>query len=156
MDADDRRTAAQQLLEILPRMMRRVAAELWRGDPPLAPAQHRVLRQLMDGPRNLGELADGLGVSPPTMSKTVSTLTERGWVSRSEAEHDRRMVRLELTATGRIALGRIHARAVRQISRLLEPVSEAEGEELLAGLAVLSRALAREEPPRPERREVRV
>lgn len=156
MDADDRRNAARQLLEVLPRVMRLVAAELWRADPPLAPSHLRALRRLVDGPRNLSELADELGVSLPTMSKTVSTLSERGWVSRGEAEHDRRMVRLELTPSGRIALGRIHARAVRQISRLLESVSRSDGEALLAGLAVLGRALAREEPSRGAAQEIRI
>ena len=154
MDTDDRRTAARQLLEVLPRVMRQVAAELWRAEPPLAHSHLRALRRLVDGPRNLRELAEDLGVSLPTMSKTVSTLSERGWVSRVEAEHDRRMVRLELTPSGRIALGRIHARAVRQVSRLLESVSASDGETLLAGLAVLTRALAQEEPAREPAEEI--
>ncbi len=155
MDADARRSAARQLLEVLPRVMRLVAAELWRADPPLAPSHLRALRRLVDGSRNLSELAQELGVSLPTMSKTVSHLSERGWVSRVEAEHDRRMLCLALTPSGRIALGRIHARAVRQVSRLLEPVSGSDGEALLAGLAVLGRTLARQEPSHEAGKEIR-
>ncbi|MBK9055620.1 MAG: MarR family transcriptional regulator [Chloroflexi bacterium] len=91
---------ALRLLEIIPAVMRTVAAELRRSGHLLNPTHFNVLITLAYGPCILSDLAEQQAVSPPTMSNTVSTLVERGWVQRQRDAHDRRKVWLTLTPGG--------------------------------------------------------
>ena len=63
--------------------MRTVAAELRAAGELPAPAHFGLLTMLGNQPRTLTELALLQGVSLPTMSNSISTLVQRGWVKRS-------------------------------------------------------------------------
>ena len=83
MTRDQAREAARELLEIMPLVMRTVAAELrFSGELP-APAHFPLLMMLDEQPRTLTELAVLRGVSPPTMSNSITALVQRGWARRS-------------------------------------------------------------------------
>jgi DNA-binding MarR family transcriptional regulator len=60
---------------------------------------------LGEGPHCLSELAEKQAVSLPTTSHSIGKLVERGWVTRSRAHRDWRIVEVELTPAGRAALG---------------------------------------------------
>ena len=94
-------TVAYHILQIIPPVMRNVAAELRRTGQMPTPAHFSVLVLLHDQKANLSELAENQGVSLPTMSSTVSRLEERGWVTRKRCSDDRRVVWVELTPSGR-------------------------------------------------------
>lgn len=86
---------------------------------------------------SLGELAEVVSVSPPTMSNTVSTLESRDWVRRRRSEQDRRVVLVSLTPEGRSVLGRAQDYMVQRIADALAPLDHGELERLAAGLEIL-------------------
>src|SRR5207244_11088929 len=107
MTRDQARESARDVLEIIPLVMRTVAAELRSAGELPAPAHFGLLSVLSERPRMLTELASLQGVSLPTMSNSISAMQERGWVRRGEPESDRRVVMIEVTPTGRAALDRV-------------------------------------------------
>ena len=76
------REAARTLLEVMPLVMRTVAAELRAAGELPAPAHFPLLHMLSEQPRTLSELAAFRGVSLPSMSSSVTTLVARGWIRR--------------------------------------------------------------------------
>jgi DNA-binding MarR family transcriptional regulator len=58
-------------------------------------------------PLTVKELAERMGLSLPGASRAADALLKRGWLSRQEDEHDRRMKRLAITAGGRDVLRRV-------------------------------------------------
>jgi DNA-binding MarR family transcriptional regulator len=136
-------TAARQVLEVIPLVMRTLALELRRTRYTLAPVHFRLLVILAERPHNLTELAEKQAVSLPTMSNSVTTLVERGWVKRVRPAHDRRMVLVELTPAGRGVLNEILRPVEAQVTQLLASLSPAECDQLMAGCAILRGAFAR-------------
>src|SRR5260221_9279324 len=98
------RDTARKLLEVMPLVMRTVAAELRAAGELPAPAQFPLLHMLSEHPRTLSELAAFRGVSLPSMSSSVTTLVGRGWVRRTAPQADRRGGMLEGAARGKTAL----------------------------------------------------
>src|SRR5918911_2024880 len=107
MTRDQARESAREILEIVPLVMRTVAAELRAAGELPAPAHFGLLSVLSVRPRMLTDLASLQGVSLPTMSSSISAMVERGWVKRTAPEADRRVVMVEVTSTGRAALDRV-------------------------------------------------
>ena len=146
---DDNRTLAGQFLEIIPLVMRVVAADLRRSDMTIDPAYFRLLNMLDHRAWSLGELAEKQAVSLPTMSNTISTLESRGWVARSRSPEDRRVVLVELTTAGRVALEAVRAKMLDRVASVLEPLTPAQRQELVSGLdslrQVFSAALPEQE-----------
>ena len=110
---DAKHAAAEQILFIIPRVMRSVAAELRRSGHSLNPAQFAVFGTLeLAGSCNLKELAEHAAVSAPTMSNIVSRMVDNGWVERKRSLKDRRVVEIYLTPAGNKILTEIHQRAL--------------------------------------------
>ena len=104
MTRDQARESARDILEIIPLVMRTVAAELRAAGEMPAPAHFGLLSILSTRARSLTELAALQGVSLPSMSTSITAMVDRGWVRRSSPEDDRRVVMIEVTPTGRAAL----------------------------------------------------
>jgi DNA-binding MarR family transcriptional regulator len=128
---------AREILRIVPLVMRTIAAEIRRSEHQVDPPHFRLLEMLAHCPCNLSELADRQIVSSATMSNTVTTLEERGWVKRTRDLHDRRVVRVELTPEGHRVLLAVHEQAEARLAELLASLSPEEYDSLLAGLVVL-------------------
>ncbi len=79
------RETARDILQIVPLVMRTVAAELRAAGELPAPAHFGLLSILSEQPRMLTELASIQGVSLPTMSNSISAMVDRGWVRRTAA-----------------------------------------------------------------------
>ena len=99
------RDTAREILEIIPLVMRTVAAELRAAGEMPAPAHFGLLSVLSVRPRMLSDLASLQGVSLPTMSNSISAMVERGWVRREAPDGDRRVVMIDVTPTGRFVVG---------------------------------------------------
>ena len=80
MPTDDR-LLARQLLNLLPLVMRTMAADMRRQGCLLPPTHFALPGMLALRPRTMGELAERMGVSAPTMSNLIATLAERGRTS---------------------------------------------------------------------------
>ena len=76
------RESARDILQIVPLVMRTVAAELRAAGELPAPAHFPLLHMLSEQPRTLSELAAFRGVSLPSMSSSVTTLVGKGWIRR--------------------------------------------------------------------------
>ena len=140
------RETARDILEIVPLVMRTVAAELRAGGELAAPAHFRLLWVLSNGPRMLTELAAIQGVSLPAMSNSISAIVERGWVRRTAPGADRRVALVELTPTGRAALERVGRAAEAHLAEVLAPLDLPSRRRLLGGLGVLRKVFSAHEP----------
>jgi DNA-binding MarR family transcriptional regulator len=136
------RESARDILEIIPLVMRTIAAELRSAGELPAPAHFGLLSVLSARPRMLTDLASLQGVSLPTMSNSISAMVERGWVRRAAPEADRRVVMIEVTATGRAALERVGRCAELHLADVLAPVDVPSRRRLQAGLGVLRKVFA--------------
>ena len=142
MTRDQAREGAREILEIVPLVMRTVAAQLRAAGELPAPAHFGLLSVLSVRPRMLTDLASLQGVSLPTISSSISAMVERGWVKRTAPEDDRRVVIIEVTATGRAALERVSRAAESQLAEMLAPLDVPARRRLLAGLGVLRKVFA--------------
>lgn len=131
--------------------MRTVAAELRAAGEMPAPAHFGLLTVLGAQPRTLTELALLQGVSLPTMSNSVSTLVQRGWVKRTSPARDRRVVLIEVTPLGKATMERVGKAAEAHLSEMLTDVPPAARRRLTAGLGVLREVFAEAPPTKPER-----
>jgi len=154
MTRDQARDSAREILEIIPLVMRTVAAELRAAGELPAPAHFGLLSVLSVRPRMLTDLASLQGVSLPTMSSSISSMVERGWVRRTAPEEDRRVVIIEVTATGRAALERVSRAAETHLAELLAPLDVPARRRLLGGLGVLRKVFA-VAPGQPSRKSHR-
>jgi DNA-binding MarR family transcriptional regulator len=136
------RATARQLLEIMPLVIRTLAAELRASGELPAPAHFALLSLLNEQPRTLSELAAMRGVSLPSMSTSIAALVHRGWIRRTAPAADRRVVILEVTVSGRAALERVARGAESRIADVLAPLDHGARRHLQAGLHVLQRVFA--------------
>ena len=141
------RESARDILQIIPLVMRTVAAELRAAGELPAPAHFGLLSILSIRPRMLTDLASMQGVSLPTMSNSIRAMVEHGWVRRAlpaAPAADRRVVMIEVTATGRAALERVARSAETHLAEMLAPVDVTSRRRLHNGLGVLRKIFASE------------
>ena len=136
------RETARELLDIIPLVMRAVAAELRSAGEMPAPAHFGLLSILSIQPRRLTELAAIQGVSLPTMSNSISAMVERGWVRREAPDGDRRVVMIDVTPTGRAALERVSRAAEAHLADVIAPLDRPARRRLTGGLGVLRKNFA--------------
>ena len=101
------RRVAAAVLEITLLVTRLVTPEVRRrgGPKQLSLSHMRALGFLDANPdADLSAVADYVGLTLPSMSTLVDGLVRRGLVARLAAPHDRRRMRLRLTAAGNKAL----------------------------------------------------
>ena len=152
MEESDDRALAHKLLGIMHRLRHRIDADLRHLDKTrsIEPAHFPVLGSLRRRNYSVGELADRLEVSRPSMSKTVTVLVNRGWVERVRLDTDRRVVELHLTDDGKAILEEMREQAANAVAAMLDPLSPEERRRLTDGLDVLYAALAESiDGPRP-------
>ncbi len=93
------------------------------------------------GPASLTELADAEQVRPPTMSRLVSGLEERGLVDRTRSREDRREVEIRATDRGRTLLEEGRQRRLRELRRALDALGDADRRALERAADVLESLL---------------
>jgi DNA-binding MarR family transcriptional regulator len=93
------------------------------------------------GPITLGDLASRERVSPPMITKVVTSLEAEGLVERTVDPADRRVSRVSLTAKGQTWL--MEARALRDawLAKRLSTLTQNEVDTLAAALPLLERLL---------------
>jgi DNA-binding MarR family transcriptional regulator len=92
------------------------------------------------GPLNLSAVADVLGVNPSNASRACDRLAESGLLSRSTNAEDRRQVTLSLTDAGRTLMDRLMDRRRQILRAVVEEMSVADRERLMAGLRAFNAA----------------
>src|ERR1043165_1219483 len=110
--------------------------------PAMTPTQRLALFELGDGgPLRLSDLAERMGVSPPTASRSVDALHELGLVERVPDPRDRRALSIELTAPGREMLDERRAGAEGASAPAVTALSDSERETLATLLRRLTEAV---------------
>jgi DNA-binding MarR family transcriptional regulator len=106
-------------------------------------SQFRALVVLAAGEiRNVGALADALGVHPSSATRMCDRLVKRALVRRSVPDDNRREVVLELSPTGRRLVDDVVKRRRKEIGKIVARLSPADRVQVLRGLAVFGTAAA--------------
>jgi DNA-binding MarR family transcriptional regulator len=116
---------------------------------PQAIALRVVVRE---GPCRMGALAEALGVTVATASRTVDALAARKLVRRESDPVDARAVRVVATATGKREHLVRRKRFVDALGRLADDLSEHERRRLVESLETLGRLFARPDADASARR----
>lgn len=86
------------------------------------------------GRSSQAEIADRMGISPPTLSEAVADHVQRGLITQKESQADRRIKMLRLTDEGEKRLKPIR-RAVQRVEQaMVAGMSDAEREAVANGL----------------------
>jgi DNA-binding MarR family transcriptional regulator len=103
--------------------------------------QGRILTHLdMDDPVMVTELAEFVGVTPSTMSLTLTRLQNAGFVSRERDPDDRRVVNVRLTADGARLRDRVSVLDPERVDALLRAMRADDRRRAVEGLALLAEA----------------
>lgn len=104
------------------------------------PSQLAVLAALARrGATSPGELAAEERVQPPSMSRVIDRLEEKGWVGRAPAPGDGRSHLVSLTPAGRRLVSGIRGQRNAWLAVRLRGLDEAEIADLRRGISALER-----------------
>lgn len=141
LDAGAGEVAAHLRISVtrLARLLRRQA------DTGLSPSQLSALTSVeRHGPLTLGALADHERVAPPSITKVVAKLEERGLVARAADRADRRVTRLSLTDAGCDLLAHVRRRKDVWLASRVAGLTADQRRRLVAALDVLDELTGRE------------
>jgi len=149
---------ADELLDLIPRLLGRIRADIPRDTDDIAPewrdvlelratkGQIKLLRVLMIRQHcTMQELAEQLDVAPPTVTAMVKRLLTQGFVERIRDEQDWRVVQVLPTQRGQRAVSLYEEFGRANFQRLLAHLSREELTQLRVALPIL-RHLSEVEP----------
>jgi len=129
---------ASQLRVAVARLARRMRQEGSSEDS--TPSQLTALATLFhDGPMTIGELAAAERVKPPSMTRVVAALEERGLVQREHSSTDARVVKVSATDAGRRAHEEYRKRRDAWVAQQLAKLEPEERELLAKATQILDR-----------------
>ena len=100
-----------------------------------------AMEELSASPLTQNDLGDRLGLEKSTISRLVSGMEAKGWVSRSRHLHNRRFSQVTLTPAGRMAANHAADHLKQQHVALLAALSPDERSALAIAVAALTRIL---------------
>jgi DNA-binding MarR family transcriptional regulator len=140
-DAVSAEQLAAELLDFWHFLMKGGAPALYRllDELDLGMTQIKALHALNDCGCEIAvkDLAERLGMSLPTTSRTVDSLLRRGFFERREDEHDRRVKRVGVTPAGRAIVERIDGARLTSLADYTATLSPDQRDALFAALASL-------------------
>jgi DNA-binding MarR family transcriptional regulator len=129
----------ERLRQVLTRLSRRLRQE---AGEEISQSQVSALSTIAAaGPLTLGELAAREQVRPPSVTAMVQRLESEGLVIRRVDPTDRRVARVEITATGRRLLARMRARRSAYLARRFEALDPAARAVLAEAVPTLEQLL---------------
>lgn len=135
---------SSEILDIVPFVMQLIRTEMRSSAKPnLTIAQFRMLARLSRGPQTNKDLAEWIGISTPTASRTIDGLVRRNFVKRETGAADRREVRLLITKSGLSEFERIKAAAKASFAARLQELSADQEARIRIGLQALREVVAR-------------
>ena len=141
--ASDARLDDPELAARLRLVLNRLARRLRTQTPEdLSPSLTSALVTVeLRGPIALGQLAIRERVTPPSITRMVASLEERGLVRREADPTDRRIARISLTADGTRTVQRTRTRKTAYLAKRLRKLDESELAVVRQALPVLERLL---------------
>ena len=134
-------SVSHQIVEIIPLILRFLHAEMRFSPGGMGPSQFRLLEMLARQSCNMSEIAERQSVSMATMSNSVNTLVERGWILRTPVSYDRRMIKIELTQVGKQILNANQQRLENRVNQCLANLPPEDVDRLMDGLQILRQVL---------------
>ncbi len=129
---------AHELRSAVLRLARRIRAN--RVDTSLSLSQLSALAVLAAaGPMSAGDLAAIESVQPPTMTKVLAALVERGLITREADQTDKRAVRLAVTDAGNAVVDAERQARDAWLSDVLDQLDDAQRAALARAVPVLDR-----------------
>jgi DNA-binding MarR family transcriptional regulator len=126
-------------------------------DAPLADADLSMpqLAVLMSVGRNpgigVGELAEALGVTTPTVSVALRKLEKQGWLRREADPEDRRAARIHLTQKATGLAQKVNTFQRKRIDEFMDALSASEQDQLVN---LLEKSINHLESKNPKNREI--
>ena len=136
------KNSAAQIVELFWSMSKMFKQQLDRSSPAfyLTIAQLEALRYVSEAQTlTMKELADCLGVAPPSATAMVDHLVRLGLIKRHQSPSDRRGVNLKLTNKGRSTYKKAMAERCRWFTNLIKNLSAKERAELVEILKKMSK-----------------
>lgn len=114
--------------------------QIWHAAQ-LTLGQARVLRKLAKQPRSLGQLGAELALAPPSMTRLIDRLEERGLIDRQRDAEDRRKVLAILTPEGRRLVSAIPFLEDSPIHAAVDRMTVADRERIAAAIREFNAAV---------------
>lgn len=140
--------SAKLLMEAIPLTMRAIRMEMRRvAGAEFTVPQYRLLLRVSREPGSNQDLAEWMGVRPPTMSKMVDALVDRGLLTREArmAGRDRRLIEIRVTELGRSKSDRVRSVVLKHFEKQILGMSKREKKNLVVGLSLLKKHFKDEE-----------
>jgi DNA-binding MarR family transcriptional regulator len=128
--------------ELLPRaaLLTRLLVRQLGGE--LSRTEVGLLKTLSGGPRRITELAELEGLAQPTMTILIKQLEQQGLVKRERQSDDGRVVLVNLTKAGSVALADYRAQVRAMLGAYLGEMSDEQVEALAAATETLEHLVA--------------
>lgn len=128
---------AARATRIFPLMGRLMEARMRVDGYVLSPVHFHVLTMVNGRRFTLNEIADYQQVTPASLSRTITVMEERGWVTRTRSNEDRRVVYVEITSVGHDVLRQIEDISREFLEAAFADLSQADLNALMRGLDIL-------------------
>lgn len=138
--------AGEKFLALMDRLRRLGMGNSSSGTPLVSPAQMALLDWIAASPGcGVQDIADGLGLTPPTVSVGVQRLEEAVFLKRKPNPQDKRSVHFFLTAKGQSVQQKVLSFRRKKLERILSGLTPEEQETLLQLLEKALQAAEAEE-----------
>lgn len=105
------------------------------------PQCHLLIETGSRNSASLGELADALELDKSTLSRTVESLVQRGYVKRDEDSTNRRKVSITLTSEGASKTNTININCNSFYAEVFSNINEEKHEQIIESLSLLASAM---------------
>jgi DNA-binding MarR family transcriptional regulator len=139
-DSDDSRARLLRAYLDAVTLSEALQTRIWHAAE-LTLVQVRVLRRLAREPRSLGQLGADLMLAPPSMTRLIDRLEERGLIERRRDDEDRRKVLAAITADGRRLVSAIPFLEGTPIRTAVDRMTVADRERIAAAMREFSAAV---------------
>jgi DNA-binding MarR family transcriptional regulator len=139
-DSDDSRARLLRAYLDAVTLSEALQTRIWHAAE-LTLVQVRVLRRLAREPRSLGQLGADLMLAPPSMTRLIDRLEERGLIERRRDDEDRRKVLATITADGRRLVSAIPFLEGTPIRTAVDRMTVADRERIAAAMREFSAAV---------------
>jgi DNA-binding MarR family transcriptional regulator len=123
--------------ELLPRAALLIRLLFRQLDGELARTEIGLLKTLGGGPRRITELAELEGLAQPTITILIKQLEEKGLVTRTRQSGDGRVVLVNVTESGNVALEEYRGRLRTVLGGYLAEISDEQVEALATATETL-------------------
>jgi len=129
---------AKLILDVIPPIMRYMKNEMRKtARPELTVPQFRILARLSLSIATNRELAEWMGVSPPTMTRMVDSLLKKKLLKKLVNSSDRRQIKLSLSDKGLQVFNQIFSELHLKITKHVALLDSVKKIKLANGLTIL-------------------